>query len=524
MSTSSSFPSLLARSKFATYDPLISRVYTAPSSSSKRGDWGFKYTLPPSTSARPRPRYLKLEALVGEVKGGSYRSGEKEARFIERWGDGRVGWLNAVEAPKKKDGQQQFQGRRVTRGEMSGQPISNDLKASGFIAEDEAAAAAAQEKLQVPDIETMSESQFEAYLEQVRANAARKGPTAATPLSQTMAELENYESKRIVERPHRLGGLAYAKPAGSITREHSPLTILPGRILQENDSKANRDKRVKSGGVGAKTQGFVAGIGGLTAETKSSSIAPIDFSRNSPDKGSALFRIKQATLAQIPSVVKDSRLRGTGSGKVKLAQDYSSRIQGGRESAIKATSPLDEMQVELNVEVADQHKARQALGAAGARSLGDKEWVGAQRARRNNNASSNSSASDSFYKSSSSSRPARLDNASTSITLQNILANLNGPGPKFAGGGNGAGESTSNKRAYHSSARLSADSKPTASPSIDPKGSSPLTGPGVGAPKPTEGDGLAGGEWRELEENVAGEVRHDEKLPGQLEKQEEKQQ
>lgn len=499
MSTSSSFPALLARSKFATYDPLISRVYTAPSSSSKRGDWGFKYTLPPSTSARPRPRYLKLEALAGEVKGGSYRSGEKEARFIERWGDGRVGWKNVNEA-EREGALGKGDRNNGRRGELSGLH-TGDVAAAGYVAQEEVVP---QDKLQVPDIETMSEVQFEAYIEQIREMRARKGP-AATPLAQTTAELESYGSKRIVERPHRLGGLAYGNPAGPVTRNHSPMTLYPGRVLQTNDHTANRDNRARTGGTGARKEGGVAGIGGLTAQVEVKSVSTIDFSRNSPDKGSALFRVEQATLTRLPSVVKDSRLSGTGSSKVKLAQDFTSRYKGPRESAIKATSPLDEMEFELNVKVADERQDRQKWGA-GARAHGDKEWIGFQAKKR-------APPSDGLYNrvGTTTPPPRRSDSLATAAKLQEILMNLNNPssGSRF-------GES---KREYHTTVARLAD-KPTASPSIDPKGSSPLQGPGLGQPK--EGDGLAGGEWRELEENVAGEARHDEKLPGQSEKQADK--
>jgi len=62
-SSSSSLSRLLSQTKISTFDPKINQVYTCPSGFSSRGDWGFSKPIPPLTSSTKRLRYLQLHTL-----------------------------------------------------------------------------------------------------------------------------------------------------------------------------------------------------------------------------------------------------------------------------------------------------------------------------------------------------------------------------------------------------------------------------------------------------------------------------
>lgn len=78
---SSPFPQLLRRANIATYDPLISRIYTTtPSSQSRHSDWGLKFSIHRTKG----PRYIKFNSLdSGPGFDCDWRSAEREARFIK---------------------------------------------------------------------------------------------------------------------------------------------------------------------------------------------------------------------------------------------------------------------------------------------------------------------------------------------------------------------------------------------------------------------------------------------------------
>lgn len=536
-SSATSFPSLLRRSKFATYDPLISRIYTSPSHSSKRGDWGFKYSLPPSTSARPRPKYLKVDKLVGEVRGGEYNSGEKEARFVERWGDGRFGWVSSSSNRSKQPEDNYRQQHGVKDGSYAGLfKNSNKVNKDDFIALDETmenggsgSGSNVPPPKFMPDIEIMSERQFEAYLDQVReyrssSNRFKSSMDLATNSTQrinqtitaeladqTGAELASYSSQRMIAQPHHLGGLAYSKMTNKTVRDSSPLLALPGRIIDITNNSEDRARRASS----RNDDGFVAGIGGITAKVDTQDMANLDetdFTREDRNRGSKLFRIREAKLIALPKVVANHK---TANLKIQLPDDFAVSARGGRVSALKSTSPLDKIAVEMKASVANNTDARMRRRWGGARARGDAEWVGydshAETARNHG--------IDFGYQARNRQRRDESRPDAKASNLSSILSSLRKASTPFAEVDDRSFHTSANSRGSKKAA--AADDLPTADPNIDAKGSQPISGPGVGAPKQDEG--LAKGEWRQLEENVAGEVRYgDDKNSGAQGKEEKK--
>jgi len=77
----SPFAYLLRRSKFASYDPTISQVYTTYDGNAYRGNWGFKRPL----ALRKRDKFISVEAVDSPEQQTEWSPRESEARFIKRW-------------------------------------------------------------------------------------------------------------------------------------------------------------------------------------------------------------------------------------------------------------------------------------------------------------------------------------------------------------------------------------------------------------------------------------------------------
>lgn len=537
-----SLPSLLARTKFATFDPLIARVYTSPSTS--RGDWGLKYTLPSSTAAHPRPKYLRILSLdAGQGLDCDYRSGEKEARFMERWADGRHGWFTREEyefqvTDEAARGHLRVQRRHASGGVRSKKGTSlKELKAD----EDEQGRtpAAKQDVLDasapfMPDIQAMSEKRFAAYLDELRARrtdyAQHLEPAAGGNLLRAavsprrmdkhhsrfiadtkMRALKSRDSDELVPSPHELYGLAYSKPvSGSssytdpnvIQRETSPLTAYPGRALpadvgrdsyqRNKDLQATRGRNVKND--------YVIGIGGLTAGMSrgtnngysNEGLDPsFDHTRTDKTRGVSTFRVKSAALLAPPRIILSS---ATG----KRDPTPLSVNQNGFTAGTKQFSPLDSFRYDMEVYASRQADARRRQVNKGSVVPGESGWVGM-------NPATNRSAGDYLAGGGRPDTAALLRRSVASSRTGKNQQLLNNEISKIMeqinrGRRSARGFSTSARRASQE------DDVPTADPAkAVPSGSDGISGPGFGEDKPAEG--VARGEWRQLEENVGGEVR-----------------
>lgn len=82
MSQPSTFATLLRRSKFASYDPAISQLYTAPSAHVHRGDFGFKRPLP--RMARTRAPAVVVSCIDTPEYQTAWTDAESQAKFVRR--------------------------------------------------------------------------------------------------------------------------------------------------------------------------------------------------------------------------------------------------------------------------------------------------------------------------------------------------------------------------------------------------------------------------------------------------------
>ncbi|CAK9783986.1 hypothetical protein CC85DRAFT_177491 [Cutaneotrichosporon oleaginosum] len=292
-----SFQQLLKRSRFAVHDPLVTRVYASNTSSQRHGgDFGLKAPV-------NRPRLSRFIRLGKSISG--WRSGEEEARFMAQWADGRIPWASKADRRLKP--------------------------ASVFspYAEDEPAPEAVTHVL--PNVDAMTEPEFAAYLDSVRARRAslraavfaetdvpadeatlahaaargiaRDSASADFQVDETQRDLAAPHSSTIQPRPHRLHGLQYSSAPAAGAALHG--RALPGRALD----------RVRAGGRFRALEGtnaeWVVGLGGLTATgssgvsrvTDKASLSQFDYSRERPERGVAKFAVTEATVEAPPKVL-----------------------------------------------------------------------------------------------------------------------------------------------------------------------------------------------------------------------------
>ncbi|KAJ9105985.1 hypothetical protein QFC19_003320 [Naganishia cerealis] len=581
------FSAMLAKTKFATFDPLISRIYTSPSAS--RGDWGLKYTLPSSTAVHPRPKYLRVLNLdAGQGLDCDYRSGEREARFIERWGDGRHGWVNKDEHESRSfielqrnnaDQYRKFASGGVkTKKSTSISELKVDEPAEGNAKRDDMLDASAPF---MPDIEAMSEKRFHAYLDELRGrrveyaqhlaktdaaftdsnllraavSSKRRDKTHSRYIAESkMAGLKAGRSEEIVPSPHDLFGLAYAKPMMSaqpftdpsvVQRETNTLTSYPGRILPSNTGKqsymAKRDTRaaqmMSRGGRGVSAETFTVGLGGVTATmakgthngTSNEGLdEPFDHTRTDPTRGASVFKILHAAVIEPPKVVlspSTSVARGRADADPRKANQ-----NGPVSSSAKQASPLDSFTFDMQVYATRTADAARLEANAGARVPGERGWIGMEPRLL---PSPSSSHADNLA------TGGRLNlhkafgrNATEAKNRANLISDITSIMSSIKNKSAAAAPAASGSRSFSTTAHRR-ESNPTGKPAADLPTADPakalasatdeISGPGFGHGKEVEntgghGDGLVDGDWRQLEENVGGEVRYGEEEVAQGEK------
>ncbi|KAG7561943.1 hypothetical protein FFLO_02583 [Filobasidium floriforme] len=570
MSTSSNFAALLRKSKFASHDPLITRIYTAPTASRSKGDWGLKYTLPASTATRPQSRYIRLRSLdAGQGLGCDYVSGEKEARLMETWGDGRYGWNREDSDASKSDSSSLYKqtrrqvGGRNQSGYATSRSDSVDLD-PWFEPKNTGDNASEEVKLYLSDVEGMSEEHFEKHLSKIRASRERfaqtlteRGDKPLFEYRQTggalveeaapsfLANDARSEHARVTSpdsiapRPHKTSGMAYSEGSHADSQLH-PLMSLPGRVLNGvNRSQLHQEaawqrskKALSTAFVGQSripyeddiTDMKVVGLAGLTAKmprARSEGLSSMDPTGTDPEtKSTSTFRVTSARIEAPPSVV--ASMPASNLSSVAL-NDQSIRhvTPHSRDHASAASQhPLESMRFELQVAASGQADQLNRAQNGGDRLVGQKGWVGAERkndllemARH----MSGSSRTGGRQFGAAGRRVARAEEherqKDSMDDIQKLLSDL--------GNLNNADRAAgfTGKRGYHTSAvRRSSDKDDLPTASIGPgeaKGSEPIGGPGVGGNTQKEAGpagSLAKGEWRQLEENVAGESRYGENL------------
>ncbi|ODO10365.1 hypothetical protein I350_00960 [Cryptococcus amylolentus CBS 6273] len=379
---SSPFPQLLRRANIATYDPLITRIYTTtPSSQTRHADWGLKFPVHRTKG----PRYIKFSSLdAGPGYDLDWRSGEREARFMEAWGSGRVRWDAKEKAPREF--------RRSAAGYGYGG------------AEDWATASAMVEKVVekeewVRDMESLSEEAFEKYLDTVRGERKRfleerlegmaetTKETLVLPEDKTLVHLStggkvrlhsisslessihnanraSTTSQKILSVPHPLRGMTYANLPPN-PNDFNPATSFPGHALNPvSASNANKGSRADMGG--STNRPLVVSVAGVTGLTTRSSYHPdfatnqeqtlVDFSRQAPEHGRGRFKAVDARATGNPTVLA---LAESGAG----ARWARRRGAGGG----AAPSPLDSAHFDINFAI-----LRPSSSSA---NIGSPEWL-----------------------------------------------------------------------------------------------------------------------------------------------------
>ena len=342
---SKTFPQLLARSRFASYDPTISRVYTAPHRNVTRGDFGFKFPVFRPSNAR----FLEMRQLDGGPGlRADWRSAEKEARFVAQWGDGRTPWR----APST---------RRA--------PVKNPLLA-------ETAVEDVTELM--PDVDAMTPKEFERYLEGLRrrrqefkeaiANTLPKGTETLAEASARGAvreqsitgfqadmlrkDVEAPGSTRVMAKPHKLGGLAYSSaPAAGASLD--PQRVHVGRVLDQAPRGAGSYRGID--GVNAE---WIVSLGGITATGNSGTVrvtdrptlSKFDYTRERKHAGLARFAVRDAQLNKLPRVL--------GVNQRPNPDPWMRNV-----TAARRIQPFDGMHFEVRVREAEPERP------------GDKDWV-----------------------------------------------------------------------------------------------------------------------------------------------------
>jgi hypothetical protein len=139
----SPFATLLKRSKFSSFDPLIAQVYTTHGGDAHRGNWGFKRPLP----IRRRGAYITVKAVDSLEQQTEWNSAEPQAMWMKNW--------NELQLNPTLEGS-----RRALR------------EASGDMVDSEYAPMRTDPKFwrlsTIPNIHAMSNSEFKKYVEHIR--------------------------------------------------------------------------------------------------------------------------------------------------------------------------------------------------------------------------------------------------------------------------------------------------------------------------------------------------------------------
>ena len=429
-SAMATFPQLLRRSQFATFDPAISRVYAStPHSVNRYGDWGLKIPIHRAKG----PRYIKVNKLdAGSLLGSDWRSAEAEARFVETYGSGRVPWRSEAEQRKSRSS------------------AHRTLFDEDETVKDEEA----QEEQYLDDVNSMTPGQFKRYLQRIRlyrplymaqkvqrmneenrikiempedmtgANLAARGFVAESDTPRYMAAMSDRAirkptSKALQTQPHTMHGLMYSQLASGASQVN-PLLYHPGRALDvasesrspkfrgaaTNANDTNRPWVVSIGGAGAEssTKGGRARTGAAIPEG-------VDFSRAELDRGEEIFRISKAVIKRPPRVT--GWIPSTTRKRMPLDTfDFDIQVTNTTETERTDTDQFGSRDYVL-ADAKDLRSAGDALGSIAGLGGG----IGGPRSSRIQGEAGRSLRSER-------SQEARLSNAQSSQSIQEILARL----------------------------------------------------------------------------------------------------
>ncbi|KAI0720437.1 mitochondrial ribosomal protein subunit-domain-containing protein [Fomitopsis betulina] len=324
----SHFANLLRQSRFASFDPAIGNVYASYGGHAHRGNWGLKRPLP----LRRRKGNVRVQAIDSIAQQTEWAPAESQARWIQMWEEVGI-------TPKTSDGSwmDKLGTTGLYRWEVDSEfapvpmPASRLEKAEKSRHTQEAKDKDEEENSSeaIPNIYSMTEREFERYLEKLREMRPaflehlekRTTPTDDGSrlwkyrksiegdhhkrflMAQAGQEYRSHDSRIIEQKPQRYGGLVYS-PQSSL---QSKLTTeaMPGRIIERAFSHNQN------------SGDYVTGFAGMAAhlhKSNSQNRAPLNWrslggSTDAPDamRGIAPMRMAYARLISAPGTAQQPR-------------------------------------------------------------------------------------------------------------------------------------------------------------------------------------------------------------------------
>ncbi|KAH9048582.1 mitochondrial ribosomal protein subunit-domain-containing protein [Lactarius hengduanensis] len=233
----SPFAALLRRSNFASYDPTIGQVYTTHDGNAHRGNWGFKRPL----ALRKRDKFISVQAVDSPEQQTEWASRESEARFIQRWEE------VATEPYVRDEWEKHYtHSRSVHQAELAKEGKNGNIVDPAIQRQADEELGRRQWVASGPLVSSMNPRQFARYLDKLRQERPEflsflseeaQNPQAKTGSQHIVAPsayeesalgsaetvrkrflqrqshtiYEAPDSRVIEQRPHRNGGLSYAR-------------------------------------------------------------------------------------------------------------------------------------------------------------------------------------------------------------------------------------------------------------------------------------------------------------------------
>lgn len=273
---SSSYSSLIRRSKLSTFNPAIEQVYSSHTGHLARSSFGLKRPLP-SSEVKISP-FIRLHSLDNGQKRTSFRKATKEYLLLKKWGEVGVGIRRGDGKKWGTKGQEVVRSVGVGGKRSSEAPLAEDrfYDWKGYVEGPTASSSRTvdvttiAESLTTPNIFALSESDFEKFLDSLAGRReefieflkVELTKDRSTEKSEMLKPTDLYEnaqlSPSILDRkiaqflsssnttpssssippsPHPLLSLQYSPPT-QLESVRSP--SLPGRILGPiRSSRAN---------------------------------------------------------------------------------------------------------------------------------------------------------------------------------------------------------------------------------------------------------------------------------------------
>lgn len=294
--TRSTFGTLLKHSKFSSFDPRISQVYTTHGGDAHRGHWGFKRPLP----LRRRGAYITVKNVDTPEYQTEWNSAEPQALWIKNWDELKITPSYKELSPEE----------HIVDSDYIPQTQSPEQWRQPYI----------------PNLEAMTRKEFSEYLNKIRAcrhaflnqRAAREqvdGVTSyelsnlnkpSTPWHDIFAMQSsqqcrsNPRSRDIEHMPHSSGGLSYA--------HYSPLQTF--FMTKERKGRLADDDRQYMSYVAS-----FAGMAGRVQRRHAGMARPVVW--DEPNRtGEVMIRPQEVNVTRWPMVVGERQ--GLKAAKLKL--------------------------------------------------------------------------------------------------------------------------------------------------------------------------------------------------------------